>query len=163
MKVVIILGSNLGDRGKIIEEATKRLAQKTGKLVVVSSFYETEPWGFESQDLFLNQVAVIETRLSPEQMLQCCLETETELGRTRSGSVRYASRPIDIDILFYDSLVIDVPGLTIPHPRLQERNFVLAPLNELMPDFIHPVLHQKISGLFKTSPDTLKATKLSFH
>lgn len=160
MKVVIILGSNLGDRKKTIEEATNILVEKTGKLVAVSAFYETEPWGFESLDLFLNQVVVADTRLSPEQILQHCLETETQLGRTRSGSARYASRPIDIDILFCDSLVIDIPGLTIPHPRLQERNFVLAPLNELMPDFIHPVLYQKISALFNASPDTLKVRKL---
>lgn len=162
MNAVVIFGSNTGHKKQIIEEAAILLAAKTaGEITTTSSFYETEPWGFESPDLFLNRVIIYSTPLSPEDFLKKCLETEKELGRVRTGTARYASRLIDIDILFYDSLIIDTPDLAIPHPRLAERNFVLTPLNEIMPDFEHPVLHKKISGLFRNCPDKMSVKRLS--
>lgn len=151
--VVVIFGSNSGNKHDNIEEAIALLSAKTGDITIASSYYETAPWGFESTEQFLNKVVAFETTLSPEDFLNYCLETEQKLGRIRLPDVRYASRTIDIDILFYDSRIINTPNLTIPHPRLPERNFVLTPLNEIMPAFIHPLLGKRISELAKECED----------
>lgn len=159
MRVTTILGSNSGNKRKIITETIHRLST-AGKIVMASSLYETEPWGFESGENFLNQVVVFETSLSPQEFLKHCLQAEQYLGRIRNPQgPRYASRPIDIDILFYDSIVLDSPELTIPHPRIAERNFVLIPLQEIMPDFIHPVFHKTITELQKECKDKLIVKK----
>lgn len=161
MRVVTIFGSNAGDKFRIMEEATVLLSEKVGKTVLFSSYYETEPWGFECKENFLNRIIVFETILSPEEFLQACLDTERQLGRIRTGnSPRYTSRPIDIDILFYGDQIIHSPGLIIPHPRLAERNFVLTPLNEIMPGFIHPEYNQTIQVLLKKCQDKLKTTQI---
>lgn len=154
MLVTLIFGSNQGDRAALIAEAIAEMS-KIGKIHARSSLYETAPWGFESTQTFFNQVVVYDTALPPEQVLDKCQETEKNLGRVRTGT-RYSSRTMDIDILFYDSRVIDTPSLTVPHPRLAERNFVLDPLNEIMPDYTHPVTGKKVSELLAESPDTLK-------
>lgn len=159
MIATVILGSNSGNRREIIDKAVSILSV-AGQLISSSSFYETEPWGFESTEQFLNKVAVLDTAMSPEAFLKYCLETEKALGRTRTPGVRYSSRTIDIDILFCDQQIINTPDLTVPHPRIAERNFVLAPLNEIMPDFIHPVLHKKISGLLSLCPDKLAVKRI---
>lgn len=157
MQVVTIFGSNSGDKFQLIKQAEIILSQKTGDVIAASSFYETEPWGFECNENFLNRVVVFETRLSPEDFLTACLDTEKILGRIRNYPAKhYASRPIDIDILFYDSLIVQTADLTIPHPRICERNFVLVPLNEILPAFVHPVFHQTIAELLKTCPDHLE-------
>lgn len=161
MRFVVILGSNSGERRQLLERATSIVASRTGRLLMTSGFYETEPWGFESEELFLNQVAVFESEFAPEVFLSFCLQTEQELGRVRTPQVRYSSRTIDIDILFCDDAVVNTPTLTVPHPRLQERNFVLTPLNEVLPDFIHPILHKKVSELLEACPDTLVAKRVS--
>lgn len=153
MQIVTIFGSNSGDKYQIIKEATSILSS-AGQILMASSFYETEPWGFECKENFLNQVIVFETPLSPLDFLHRCLETEKQLGRIRNPQgPRYSSRPIDIDILFCESLVMDTPELILPHPRLTERNFVLTPLAEIMPDFVHPVLSKTITQLRSECPD----------
>ena len=122
---------------------------------MASSFYETAPWGFECDENFLNQVVVFQTRLSAFDFLQRCLETEKRLGRIRlAGGPRYSSRPIDIDLLFYDSVILNTPDLILPHPRMQERNFVLTPLAEILPDFVHPVFQKTIATLLQVSSDS---------
>lgn len=161
MQVVTIFGSNSGNKQELITQAIDRLS-RIGKIVLSSSFYETEPWGFECRENFLNQVTVFATALSPEKFLQACLDTEKHLGRVRStDGPRYSSRPIDIDLLFCDSQILDTPRLTIPHPRLSKRNFVLIPLVEIMPDFVHPVLGKSIKDLLSESPDQLQVRKIN--
>lgn len=160
MQVILILGSNSGDKRQLITEAIRRLAV-TGQEVMASSFYETAPWGFESQENFLNRVVVFETRLSPEDFLHHCLDIEKQLGRIRHPEgPRYSSRPIDIDMLFYGSLILDTPVLTLPHPRIQERNFVLVPLAEILPDWIHPIYHKTVSELLACCPDKQSVKRL---
>ncbi|MDL2283347.1 2-amino-4-hydroxy-6-hydroxymethyldihydropteridine diphosphokinase [Odoribacter sp. OttesenSCG-928-G04] len=159
--VTLILGSNSVYKKEIFQTALNRLGQSVGEITTLSALYETEPWGLESDELFLNQVVILKTSLSPETCLSICLSIEDELGRVRIPGVRYSSRTIDIDILFYDQQVIHTETLTIPHPRISERNFVLAPLNELLPDFMHPTLKKTIGELYKDSPDPLKISKLS--
>lgn len=160
MQVVTIFGSNQGNKFRIIKEAIAILSS-AGQVTMASSLYETEPWGFECDEKFLNQVVVFDTSFSPQEFLNACLNTEQQLGRIRhKGGARYSSRPIDIDLLFYDSLILDTPELILPHPRICERNFVLTPLAEIMPDFIHPVLQLTISELSSLCGDKLKANKI---
>lgn len=161
-QAVIILGSNSGDRYNIIKEAITMLSQKAGKIAMASSLYETEPWGFECDEFFINRVIVLNTPLAPHKLLQAGLEIEKQLGRERHAEgPRYSQRPIDIDILFYDSLVIDTPVFTVPHPRITERRFVLIPLCEIMPDYIHPVFGQSIEALLRNCTDNMQVTRVS--
>lgn len=151
--IATILGSNSKDKHRLLKEAA-RLLTAAGKIIQESSLYETEPWGFEADENFLNQVIVFETALNPSDFLHYCLEVEKQLGRVRDpNGPRYSSRPIDIDILFCDSQIINTPELTVPHPRLCERLFVLTPLAEIMPDFIHPDKQQSIQELLAICPD----------
>lgn len=161
MVITVILGSNSGNKTENIQQATASLSQQTGKLVASSSVYETAPWGFESNEPFLNQVLQFETILQPEAFLQQALAIEKSLGRIRPADIRYASRTIDIDLLFCDSEIIRTPILTLPHPRIAERRFVLTPLNEIMPDFIHPLFRKTISQLLSECPDPLAVNKLT--
>lgn len=160
MLITVILGSNSGDKKHYLHEAARLLSEKAGKITAASSLYETAPWGFTCQENFLNQVLVFETELNPQTFLQTALQTEQILGRKRDASVRYSSRTIDIDLLFCGSQIIHTPELTLPHPRIAERNFVLTPLNELMPDFIHPILHKTVSQLLSVCPDPLTVKRL---
>jgi 2-amino-4-hydroxy-6-hydroxymethyldihydropteridine diphosphokinase len=131
--VYIGLGSNLGDRAATIQAALGRLAADADiELVAVSSLRETDPVGFEEQPRFLNAAAAIRTVLEPRELLDRMLKVERGLGRVREGA-RYGPRTIDLDLLLYGDAVVDQPGLAIPHPRLQERVFVLEPLMELDP------------------------------
>ena len=160
MVITVILGSNSGDKAEYIRQATNLLIERSGKLAASSSLYKTAPWGFESDEPFLNQVLQIETGLCPETFLQQALAIEKALGRRRLSSVRYASRTIDIDLLFCDSEIIGTPSLTVPHPRIAERRFVLVPLNEIMPGFVHPLLRKSISQLLAECDDPLSVKKL---
>ena len=150
MKVYFSLGSNLGDRVQLLEKALTLLNKEIGNLVSRSSFYETEPWGFSSNHPFLNACCLCETKLSPLEVLHRTQQIEKELGRKRkSKNKKYHDRPIDIDLLLCDDLTINTKELTIPHPFMQERRFVLEPLKEIAPDVIHPVLHISISKMLE--------------
>jgi 2-amino-4-hydroxy-6-hydroxymethyldihydropteridine diphosphokinase len=148
MKIVLGFGSNLGDREEYTLAAYRLLEEELGELIRKSSFIETSPWGFESENSFINSVAVFETLKSPFEALAICNKIEKKLGRERNPEHKgYQNRIIDIDILFYENIVLDTPTLKIPHPLIQERDFVLTPLKEILPNLIHPVLKKKIKDI----------------
>ncbi len=154
----LLLGSNLGDKKKQMDQATELIKEMIGQVTKRSSFYETEPWGFSSEEFFLNITLQTLTFLSPEEVIQKIGEIEKRFGRKRSGR-GYSSRNMDIDILFYDDLVIDQDILKIPHPRLQDRRFVLVPLDEIAHDLIHPVFRKTIGELLHDCADTKDVRK----
>ena len=126
------MGSNLGDCRKNLERAIRLIGNRVGQVTRQSSFIETEPWGFESQNKFLNAVILCETTKTPREVLELTQQIERDMGRRKkSVSGGYADRPIDIDILLYDDLTVDEPDLKIPHPLMQQRDFVMTPLNEI--------------------------------
>ena len=128
------LGSNLGDREDMLNRAIALIGERVGEVQRVSSFIETEPWGFKSKHPFLNAACLVLTTLSPEQCLEATQQIERELGRKRkSRNGKYHDRPIDIDLLMYDDLELSTPRLTLPHPRMKEREFVMIPLREILP------------------------------
>jgi len=152
-KVYFLIGGNLGDREQILQSTVESLGNDVGKILNVSAIYETEPWGFEHEQSFLNQVVVVESNLLPEAVLDQTQRIEKNLGRVRKKN-RYSERTIDVDILFYDDLIIDTERLEVPHPRMGERMFALAPLAEIAPDFIHPVMDKSILEMKSSCPDT---------
>ena len=130
---------NLGNRKQLLLDAIEKINKKVGNVVRQSSFYETKPWGFESENLFLNAAVKVTTKLSPTELLEVTQQIEREMGRKkkttynfRQQTPNYSDRPIDIDILLYDDLHVDLPELKIPHPLMQERDFVLVPLREII-------------------------------
>lgn len=151
----LLLGGNLGDKKKIFADARELLVKRIGKMNSFSSVYETEPWGFESDEIFWNQVLKIETELSPEEILAKIQEIENSLGRIRNEN-QYGSRIIDIDILFLGDQIIELENLIVPHPRIQERKFTLVPLCEIAPELIHPALKKSIRQLLEECTDQLK-------
>ena len=147
IEIVLGFGSNLGDRASLISEAYSMVEKSIGKLVKKSSIIETKPWGFDSEDLFLNSVACFLTNLSPIECLEEIHTIEKSLGRVRKNIKGYQSRTIDIDILFYGKEVINESNLVVPHPLIAFRDFVLIPLKEIIPEYEHPVLKQKIKDI----------------
>jgi 2-amino-4-hydroxy-6-hydroxymethyldihydropteridine diphosphokinase len=144
--VYLILGGNLGNRINNLQKATEYISRDIGEIFARSSVYETEPWGFSHDTSFINQVLRINTDLKPVQVLEKILYIEKLYARRAKGK-EYTAREMDIDILFYNSMIINSGRLIIPHPKIQERMFVLVPMAELQPDFIHPVLQRTISCL----------------
>ncbi len=151
--VYLSLGSNQGHCRQNIWDAFSLLGKKVGKICSSSSFYETEPWGFEAENRFLNVVAKVETDLSPDELICHLLEIEQLLGRKRSNQEGYQSRPIDIDILFYGNQILNTVDVTVPHPRLHLRNFVLIPLCEMAPGLEHPVFKKTATQLLTECTD----------
>ncbi len=148
-KVYLGLGTNLGDKEANLRTAIYKLQERIGKQVSLSSFYETAPWGFESTHSFLNAAICLETPLAPLEVLHTTQEIEKELGRMKkSVNGVYSDRSIDIDILLYDDLILQTPELTIPHPLMTERDFVMQPLVEIAGNVIHPVLQESLSALW---------------
>ncbi len=155
MNAFLGIGTNLGDREVNLQEVLVRIEESIGEILAVSSVYETEPWGFESKDWFLNMILYIRTDLKPSGLLGRILIIEALMGRVRDEK-DYKSRIIDIDILLYENETISEPGLTIPHPRLHKRRFVLVPMCEINPDGIHPVLKKSFTSLLKECQDKSK-------
>lgn len=148
--VYLGLGTNLGDKEANLRTAIYKLQERIGKQVSLSSFYETAPWGFESDHSFLNAAIGLETSLSPIEILHITQEIEKELGRTKkSVNGSYSDRLIDIDILLYDTLVLQTPELTIPHPLMTERDFVMNPLIEIAGNVIHPTRQKTLFELYQ--------------
>ncbi len=148
--VYLGLGTNLGNKEANLRTAIYKLQERIGKQVSLSSFYETAPWGFESDHSFLNAAIGLEPSLSPIEILHITQEIEKELGRTKkSVNGSYSDRLIDIDILLYDTLVLQTPELTIPHPLMTERDFVMKPLIEIAGNVIHPTREKTLSELYQ--------------
>lgn len=159
-KLYLLLGGNLGDKKTIFSKVRQRLYELVGQITAESAIYETEPWGFDSADLFWNQALELSTDLQPEEVLERTQQIEHEMGRERKEA-QYVSRIIDIDILFFGNQIINKDNLVVPHPRIQERRFVLVPLCEIAPDFIHPIVQKSITELLHECPDQLKVTIVS--
>lgn len=147
--VYLGLGTNLGDKAANLHAAVHLISGKIGKVISLSSFYATAPWGFESENSFLNAAICVETSLSPLEVLHRTQEIERTLGRThKSTGGIYHDRIIDIDLLLYNKEIIQTPELTIPHPLMLQRDFVMNPLVEIASDVVHPVFGKKLSALF---------------
>ena len=141
------LGTNIGNKRRNMITAAALLAERVGDVLALSGFYETEPWGFQSENTFLNAALQLDTSLSPLELLKATQEIEIEMGRTQKSNGAYHDRIIDIDILLYDDEVLQTPELTLPHPLMHERKFVMDPLAEIAPFVVHPVLKERIIDL----------------
>lgn len=150
----LLLGSNEGDRLQWLYDALAQLDQH-GLFANLSQVYETAAWGLEDQPPFLNVALRLQTKLSPEELLKAIQAIELNLGRQRE--LKWGQRTLDIDILFYNDVVLDAEELKIPHPHLQERRFALTPLNDIAPNLMHPLLKQTIAALLEFCPDQLAA------
>lgn len=158
-EIIIITGSNMGNRQANLLEAGKLIEQYIGEIIQKSSVYESEPWGYRDKASYLNQVIRLNCALEPEDLLEKCLEIEKSMGRVRNTAA-YESRIIDIDILFYGNLHYRSKKLIIPHPHIQSRKFVLLPLNEIASQFLHPVLNKTVQELLNECPDKLWVKKI---
>ncbi len=150
----VLFGSNMGDKEKIFAEACLLINNRCGAITAVSASYESEPWGFEADEWFLNRLIVLDTDLAPEALLRELLGIEAALGRVRHPEAGgYISRTADLDILYYGSRIMLSDSLTIPHPRLHRRRFALLPLCELVPRLVHPALGLTQAELLRRCPD----------
>ncbi len=143
----LLLGANRGDPHATFAQASTLIEDRVGHVVASSRDHWTHPWGFEDDRLFLNRALLVETTKEPAEVMALLMEVEQELGRVRSATARYTARLIDIDILFIGGLVLDMPQLSVPHPRVHLRAFALAPAADLVPGLVHPVLHKHVLQL----------------
>lgn len=146
-KAYLSLGTNLGNKRRNLVTAAALLSERVGDILSLSEIYETEPWGFESTNLFLNAALILETTYSPMELLQATRLIEIEMGRIAKSAGSYEDRVIDIDILLYDDVVMQTDCLTLPHPLMHKRRFVMEPLAEIAPDVVHPVFQKTINQL----------------
>jgi 2-amino-4-hydroxy-6-hydroxymethyldihydropteridine diphosphokinase len=153
----ILLGGNTGNRFAMLQHAKEQVAQYCGKPIKISGIYETAAWGREDQPAFLNQVIHITTELDAPALLMRILDIEKKMGRVREE--KYAPRTIDIDILYFNREVVQLPQLVIPHPEIQNRRFVLVPLQEIAPRKKHPVLNKTTTQLLKACSDPLEVKR----
>jgi 2-amino-4-hydroxy-6-hydroxymethyldihydropteridine diphosphokinase len=157
-KIFLITGGNIGDRKKNLQTAAALIQEHIGKIILSSKIYETDAWGITDQKSFYNQVHAIESNFSAEEVMQKILKIEEEMGRVRT--IKNAARVIDIDILFFNNDIVNEQNLTIPHPQIINRRFVLTPLNEIASNLIHPVYKKSIHELLSMCKDELKANPL---
>ncbi len=157
-KVVLSLGGNIGDVKETFITVMSLLAKEVGEILLISPLYRTKAWGMEDQPDFLNQVLVLNSDLEPQELLKGCMEIEIKLGRVRKQ--KWFERTLDIDILFFNEEIIETSNLTIPHMFIHERNFVLFPIVDIIPDFIHPLLGKSMNELKKECKDELPAIRL---
>ena len=154
-QVILLTGGNLGNRLSILQQARKLIENTVGKMNTISPLIESEAWGFESENAFLNQILIVDTELSAHQVLIETQKIEIKLGRIRKTE-QWISRLIDIDILFFNNELIDSDKLTIPHEHIQNRKFTLFALNTIIPNYVHPKLKVSISNLLKDCKDKSK-------
>ena len=156
-RVVFLTGSNAPDRDDVLRRTAEILVRRVGEVEMASQIYGSEPWGFHAEEMFSNQALMLQTTLTPIEVLDEALATEQEVGRDRASEQmekqitgeRYASRVVDVDVMFYDEEVIDTPRLKVPHPLLHLREFALEPLCEIMGDFCHPVLGGTLNMIYE--------------
>lgn len=152
--VFVLLGSNLGNREHLVNQACMMIGERCGRIIAKSKMYESEPWGFQSEHWFLNQVIEIITSLSPDDLMLALLAIEKELGRDRSVAHEgYGSRPMDLDVLYYGNGIIATQLVSAPHPRLHQRRFTLLPLCDIAPDFVHPLMKKTNRQLLEECQD----------
>ncbi len=165
MKTYLVLGSNMGNRMQNLLLAKNFIINKIGKIINESKIYETEPWKMPDEETwFLNQVVCVQTDLLPDELLKTIKEYEAQNGRQDMPNRKtYESRVIDIDILFYEDEIINTEVLTIPHPLLHSRRFVLLPLNDIAPDLVHPVMNKTIAELLESCPDNAEVRRFESH
>jgi 2-amino-4-hydroxy-6-hydroxymethyldihydropteridine diphosphokinase len=157
--IYLIFGSNLGNRLKLIEEATKLVEKSIGAISKKSAMYDTEPWGFVHENTFLNHVICVQTKLTPQSLLRETQKIENLLGRIRE-ELQYTARTMDIDILLYNDWIIKTDDLQLPHPKIPERRFVLEPLTEIASNLLHPVLNKTMQQLLNECKDVMKVRKI---
>lgn len=157
MHVCLMLGSNLGNRICLINEAIRLIGDKVGDILCTSSFYHTAPWGTDHPLPYVNVALSLNTQQSPLKVLKTILTIEKALGRTRNGD-QNAPRSMDIDIIFYQNLIINQKNLTVPHPRMHLRRFVLVPLCEIEPEYVHPVFEITVKDLLDQCTDKLSVS-----
>jgi len=155
VNVVLLLGSNIEPRKEYLDRAIEILKEDIGTMTNVSKIYQSEPWGFEAKVRFLNMAIVFNTDKSAKEVLTICLKTEQRLGRERKIESGYASRKVDVDVLYYGDEIVNQPELIIPHPRLHLRRFALIPLTDVVPDMVHPILKKNQTELLDECKDKL--------
>lgn len=156
-KAYLLIGGNEGNRQAHLNQAVQEIERACGKISLSSSIYETAAWGIHDQPSFLNQALLVNTPYESLALMNALLEIEEKLGRKRRE--KYGPRIIDIDILFFNEEIIDLPGLQVPHPELQNRRFALVPMNQIAPDLVHPLLKKTIRQLLDECEDTLDVKK----